>query len=88
MKKTLLGASLIILGAGLAVFVGLYLCLFGGIVQIVNGIKDSWDAVQIAIGCIRLLCTGVAASASITFLCVPGWYILTKGGQDERIRKT
>ena len=79
MKEKCLGMILIILGVGLAVFVALYLCLFGGIVQIVNGIKDSWDAVQIAIGVVRVLCTGVAGGLSITFICVPGWYFLTKG---------
>ena len=77
MNKSVLGIILIILGTGLAVFVGLYLCLFGGVVQIVNGIKDSWDAIQIAIGVVRVLCTGVAAGISITFLCVPGFYLLT-----------
>lgn len=79
MKEKCLGMILIILGVGLAVFVALYLCLFGGIVQIVSGIKDSWNATQIAIGVIRVLCTSLAGGLSITFVCVPGWYLLTKG---------
>lgn len=57
--KMILGLALIALGLFLGIYVGVYLMLIGGIIQIVEGIKAtpivSWD---IAIGVIRFMFAG------------------------------
>ena len=76
MNKTWLGLILIALGIFLGGFVGLYLCLYGGIVQVIGGIRDSWSAIPIAIGVVRILCTSLAGSISALLLIVPGWALI------------
>lgn len=76
MNKTWLGLMLILLGIFVGLFVGLYLCLYGGIIQIVNGVKDSWSAIPIAVGLVRILCTSIAGWISALLLIVPGWALI------------
>lgn len=59
MIKTVLG---VIVSAVLIIYVGLYLCLFGGIVQVIDGIKAGWIAKDIAFGVIRIICTSFVVS--------------------------
>ena len=72
----LIGIILILFGIVLGGFLGLYLCLYGGIVQVINGIKDSWSAVPIAIGVARILCTNLVSGVSALVLIIPGWALL------------
>ncbi len=74
----LLGIILIVLGIVVGLYVGLYFCLYGGIVQIINGIKDSLSAGPIAIGVVRVLCTGVAGWVSALLLIIPGIELVQK----------
>ena len=74
----LLGVILILLGIALGGYVGLYLCLYGGIVQIIDGVKNSFDAMPIAIGLVRVLCTSLAGWVSALLLIIPGWALLMK----------
>lgn len=60
--KNIIGNIVIALGIILSIFIGGYLMLYGGIVQIVNNINPT-NAGQIAIGVIRVL------------LCEIGFYI-------------
>ncbi len=68
------GVSLIITGVLIALFVGVWLCLVGGVVQIINEIKSpgAVEALQIGIGIARIACAGLAGF--LTFICffLPG----------------
>jgi uncharacterized membrane protein len=78
--KTLVGISLIITGVLFALFVGVWLCLIGGVVQIINEIKspEAVEALKIGIGVARIACAGLVGS--LTFLCfyLPGLYLIEK----------
>jgi ABC-type dipeptide/oligopeptide/nickel transport system permease subunit len=76
--KLIIGIVLILFGIALGGFLGLYFCLYGGIVQVINGIKDSWNAIPIAIGVARVLCTSLVGSVSALALILPGWTLLMK----------
>ena len=52
--RNLLGILFIILGAALGIYVGVYLLLFSGIIQIINSISPL-DAAGIAAGIIKIL---------------------------------
>jgi hypothetical protein len=57
----LLGILLIIVGVALGAFLGLYLCLFGGIIQIIEGAKATpIGSSDVAFGIVRVLLTSVA----------------------------
>lgn len=52
--RDLLGTLFIIIGAALGIYVGGYLLLFGGIVQVINSVSPL-DAACIATGIIKIL---------------------------------
>ena len=59
--RTIFGILLIIGGIALGIYVGLYLCFVGGIVQIVNAIKSSdVNGYAIAWGIVRIIFASVA----------------------------
>lgn len=60
--KDIIGNVIIALGVILGIFIGGYLMLYGGIIQIINNINPT-NAGQIAIGVIKIL------------LCELGFYI-------------
>ena len=76
----ILGILLIIIGALIALFVGVWLCLVGGVVQIINEIRSpgAVEALKIGIGVARIACAGLAGA--ITFVCfyLPGLYLIEK----------
>ena len=78
--KGLIGITLIGLGITVGLYVGIWLCLIGGIVQIIEQIKNpaGIEAMQIAIGIARIVCAGLAGWVSAMILIFPGWAILNK----------
>jgi hypothetical protein len=53
--KKIFGILLIIAGVILGIYVGVWLCFIGGIVDIINGFKaDDLEAINIAIGCAKV----------------------------------
>jgi len=76
--KLTIGVLMIIGGVVLGAYVGLYLCLFGGVVQIVQSITaPAVDAVGVAVGIVRVLVTGVAGWLSAFALIGPGYIIVS-----------
>ena len=73
----IIGVILILMGIALGCFLGLYVCLFGGVMQLINGIKDSFNAMPIAVGLIRILIASVVGWVSALALIIPGWALLT-----------
>ena len=74
--KSIVGLFLIILGVVAGLFVGGYVCFYGGIVQVIDGIKAGWQASEIALGILRFVCTGVAGVISAMVLVIPGTKML------------
>lgn len=60
MMKVLLGLSLILLGAVLGLYVGVWVMFVGGIVDIVNAVKlPDVPAMGVAIGAAKIVCAGL-----------------------------
>ena len=64
--KTILGIIIVILGIALSIYLGIYLMLFGGIMQIINNI-DPVNAKEIAIGIIKIIFCELGAFPS--YIC-------------------
>lgn len=76
--KGLIGLLLIIAGLALGVYVGLWLCFVGGIVQLVDALKaPNVDGMQIALGVLRIMFAGFAGMVSAVVLIIPGM-VMTK----------
>jgi len=74
--KHILGFVLVVLGIALGLYVGGYLMFYGGIIQVIGGIKAGWIAGTIAIGIIRIgLCSAVGWFA-FSVLFIPGSLLL------------
>lgn len=72
--KFLVGVSMVIIGILLALFVGVWLCLIGGVTQIIRALTnpEGIEALKIGIGVARIACAGIAGV--LTFICfyLPG----------------
>ena len=78
MKRHHLGIGLIVIGIGAGLFVGVWLCLIGGIVQVINGLQDpeGINALTIAVGIGRIIFTGLAGWLSALIFVTPGMSLL------------
>jgi ABC-type maltose transport system permease subunit len=75
--KQLLGFILLILAIPMVVYVALWLCFIGGVVQIISAIKATpVDALAFAIGLARILCTGLAGWFTFFAMLLPGFGLL------------
>lgn len=71
--KAILGIAMCVGGVALGVYVGIWVCLVGGIVDVINGFGASpFDALGIAWGVVKVLFTGVAGVVSAYLLIIPG----------------
>ena len=76
--KLAIGLLMVVGGVILGAYVGLYLCLYGGIVQIVQSIvAPQVDAFGVATGIVRVFITGVAGWLSASILAFPGMAIVS-----------
>lgn len=58
--RYIIAAILFLAGIALALYLGLYVCLYGGIVQGINGVTSNpISATDIALGIVRVCCTGL-----------------------------
>ena len=62
--KTLIGILIILAGVALSLYLGVYLCLIGGIVQVVHSATPTVNAGGIAWGVLRILCTGLVGGCT------------------------
>jgi hypothetical protein len=71
--KPLIGLLLVLSGIVLGIYVGVVLCLVGGIVQVIEGAKATpVEAWSIAWGIARFLCAGLAGWLAAMILILPG----------------
>lgn len=77
--KVWLGLLLVVLGIALGLYVGVWLCLIGGIVQFVEAVKmtpvDAWG---IAFGIARFFLASVCGMVSAMLLVIPGAALIKK----------
>ena len=82
------GLLILVLGILLGLFVGGYLCLYGGIVQIINGVQaDPVNAGAIAGGVIRALCSSVAGGLVAFLVIIPGLELMELREKRERNKR-
>ena len=72
MLKKLIGCILMLGGIGLGIYVGFWLMFIGGVVQIIDSIKHDVNAMQIAIGFIKIWCATIVGWLSGIICCSIG----------------
>lgn len=83
----ILGILMVLVGIAAGLFVGLYLCFYGGIVQIIGGISPV-NAGAIAFGIIRVISAGLIGWLSALILIVPGAaMIIASGSKKDKNKK-
>lgn len=74
----LLGLLIVLMGACLAIYFGVYVCIFGGIVGIISGIKAGWVAAPIAWGVIKIMFAGVLSGIIFLTCTTVGGALMTR----------
>ncbi len=70
-----LGILLILLGLFAGIYLGIYQCFILAIVDVINGVKSNFDAMQIAIGIAKLL-IGFSFSEFLAFILIYWGFIV------------
>ncbi len=70
---------MVLFGAALGIYVGVWLCLVGGIVAIMNELKspEAVSAAVVAWGVTRIVLAGPLGWVSALFFLIPGLYRLS-----------
>jgi len=85
--RRIFGFILIILSIPMALYVGVWFCFIGGIVDIINAIKITpVPALEIAIGITKVFGSSIAGVVSFWLMLIPGWGLLS--GDKIRIKTT
>ena len=81
MKNKILGATMVIIGALIGLYVGGWLMFIGGIVQVIQEVRaEHLSAVNIGIGVARIMLAGFIGTVCGLALIVPG-QIIWEGGR-------
>lgn len=74
------GGLFIFIGLFICLYVGIDCCLYHGVIDIINGFNfKPWNASKIALGIIKVLCTGVVNLIGIFIFIIPGWAATIEG---------
>lgn len=74
--KQLLGVLLIVAGVALGLYVGLWVCFIGGIVDVVDAVKATpVEAMNLAWGIVKIVFAGAAGALSAYALIFPGYFM-------------
>lgn len=75
--KTILSVAMISVGVLAGLFVGGYLCFYGGVVSVIHGISaDPISAGKIALGLLRIVCASMVGWISALVFIIPGLSML------------
>jgi len=81
----LLGLLLVVAGIAAGLYVGVYLCLVGGIVDIVEQFKaPEMEGMAIAWGVVKIVFAGAAGWLSALLLVIPGFGMLSSSSYGSR----
>lgn len=77
--KTVIGVLMCIAGIALGLYAGVWWAFIGGIIDIINEIKAvDTNAMNIAIGCVKVLFAGAIGGLSAFALIAPGAALINK----------
>ena len=77
--KGIIGILLFALGILLGLYVGIWLCFIGGIVQVIEQIRaENLEPVKVAIGIARVFSSAFAGYVSALILIFPGYALFKK----------
>ena len=76
--EKVLGIVMVVVGIVIGLYIGCYLMLYGGIVEVVTGIKNNLQAGQIAIGILRIIFASAAGWLGFIVLALPGFHLIFK----------
>lgn len=80
--KKYIGITLIALGIIFGIYVGVWVCFIGGIIDLVNvyntaiKIHQTVEPMTIAIGIIKILFASFCGTMSAIICIIPGWFML------------
>lgn len=75
--KAIIGLAMIVGGIVLGLYVGVWVCFIGGIVDIIQEIRaEQLEVMGVAFGILKIICAGIAGWASAVVLAIPGGIIL------------
>ena len=80
----MIGVFMCAAGIVLGLYVGVWICLVGGIIDIINEVNTQiqangpLDAMNIAVAVVKIMFAGVIGMASAFILIVPGSALMTK----------
>lgn len=78
MIRTVMGLILIVAGVLCGVYVGLWICFIGGIVQIIEQVRaPELSAMVVAIGVVKILFAGFIGFMSGLVAVIPGYALLS-----------
>lgn len=76
--NSFIGILMIAVGVILGVYVGIYVCFIGGIVDIIEQIQSSSaSAMVIAIGVLKIMFAGFFGWVAGAILVIPGWFMIS-----------
>jgi len=76
MAKFICGLALCIAGVVLGVYLGVWVCFIGGIIQLIHGITPEVVAKDIAFGIARIFFSGGVGWFSAAVLIIPGMVLM------------
>ena len=72
-KKEIIGIILVLSGIILGLYLGVWICFIGGIVQVVSAFKqEEIEALSVAVGILRTISASFVGFASAALLIMPG----------------
>jgi hypothetical protein len=77
--KVILGLFLIVLGVVVGLYIGVWVCFVGGIIQIIQSVTPGpLNTAGVAIGILKVVCAGLAGWGSAILFMIPGGALLDK----------
>lgn len=75
----ILGTLLMLAGVALGLYVGVWLCFVGGIVDLVEVVKyANYEALKIGWGVVKIMFAGAFGGLAAYLLIIPGWVLVVK----------
>lgn len=74
----IVGITLCIMGVIMGLFLGVWWCFIGGIIQVVNAVKAGLIAGGIVAGITRIVLASLVGWVSALALILPGYHLMTK----------